>query len=107
MRRPAAGPRRAKPARCGSPPAARPAAGAGAAVAGLVASVVAGFYYLRIIKLMWFDPAPDGQPATDRSPVEAKTIAWACAAFAFPLVIVGLTWLQPLTSAAAVGFGAG
>ena len=75
--------------------------------AGLVASVVAGFYYLRIIKLMWFDPAPDGQPATDRSPVEAKTIAWACAAFAFPLVIVGLTWLQPLTTAAATGFGAG
>jgi len=75
--------------------------------AGLVASVVAGFYYLRIIKLMWFDPAPDGQPATDRSPVEAKAIAWACAAFAFPLVIVGLTWLQPLTTAAATGFGAG
>ena len=68
---------------------------------------VAGFYYLRIIKLMWFDPAPEGQPATDRAPIEAKTIAWACAAFSFPLVIVGLTWLQPLTSAAAVGFGAG
>ncbi|HEY0599892.1 NADH-quinone oxidoreductase subunit NuoN [Brevundimonas sp.] len=74
--------------------------------AGLVASVVAGFYYLRIIKLMWFDPAPE-QAATDRAPLEAKSIAWACAAFAFPLVIVGLTWLEPLTAAAAAGFGAG
>ena len=78
-----------------------------AGAAGLVASVVAGFYYLRIIKLMWFDAAPEGQAAPDRSPIEAKTIAWACAAFAFPLVIVGLTWLEPLTTAAAVGFGAG
>jgi NADH-quinone oxidoreductase subunit N len=78
-----------------------------AAVAGLVASVVAGFYYLRIIKLMWFDPAPEGVETIDRSPLEAKTIAWACAAFAFPLVIVGLTWLEPLTAAAAAGFGAG
>ena len=78
-----------------------------AGAAGLVASVVAGFYYLRIIKLMWFDAAPESQPATDRSPVEAKTIAWACAAFAFPLVMVGLIWLEPLTAAAAVGFGAG
>lgn len=78
-----------------------------AGAAGLVASVVAGFYYLRIIKLMWFDAAPEGQAAPDRSPVEAKTIAWACAAFAFPLVMVGLTWLEPLTAAAAVGFGAG
>ncbi|RZJ74671.1 MAG: NADH-quinone oxidoreductase subunit NuoN, partial [Brevundimonas sp.] len=41
--------------------------------AGLVASVVAGFYYLRIIKVMWFDPAPEGTEATDPSPVEAKT----------------------------------
>ena len=43
--------------------------------AGLVASVVAGFYYLRIIKLMWFDPTPGGVGPTDASPVEAKTIA--------------------------------
>ena len=78
-----------------------------AGAAGLVASVVAGFYYLRIIKLIWFDPAPEGVEAIDRSPLEAKTIALACAAFAFPLVIIGLTWLQPLTVAAAAGFGAG
>ncbi|MDY6923307.1 MAG: NADH-quinone oxidoreductase subunit NuoN [Pseudomonadota bacterium] len=75
--------------------------------AGLVASVVAGFYYLRIIKLMWFDPAPEGVEAIDRSPVEAKTIAIAAALFSFPLVMVALTWLEPLARAAAVGYGAG
>lgn len=75
--------------------------------AGLVATVVAGFYYLRIIKLMWFDPAPEGVEAIDRSPIEAKTIAIAAALFSFPLVMVALTWLEPLTRAAAVGYGAG
>ena len=76
------------------------------AAIGLVASVVAAFYYLRIIKLMWFD-APPADVKTDPAPVEAKTIAFACAAFAFPLVIVGLTWLEPLTRAAVSGFGPG
>ena len=78
-----------------------------AGVAGLVASVVAGFYYLRILKLMWFDKAPEGVVATDRSPVEAKTLAYAGAAFSFPLVIVALTWLEPFARAAASGYGAG
>ena len=74
--------------------------------AGLVASVVSAFYYLRIIKLMWFD-APLDEVATDAAPVEAKTIAFTCAAFSFPVVIVGLVFLEPLTKAAAAGFGAG
>ena len=74
------------------------------AAAGLVASVVAAFYYLRIIKVMWFDPAPE-QAATDPAPVEAQWTAWAAAAFAFPLVIVGLTWIEPLTRVAAAGLG--
>ncbi|WP_339929427.1 NADH-quinone oxidoreductase subunit NuoN [uncultured Brevundimonas sp.] len=85
------------------------AAGAGywmVAAVGLVASVVAAFYYLRIIKLMWFD-APLDETPTDKAPVEAQWIGWACAAFSFPLVIVGLIWLEPLTRAAASGFGAG
>ncbi len=76
------------------------------AAVGLVASVVAAFYYLRIIKLMWFD-APLDEVATDKAPVESQWIGWAGAAFAFPLVIVGLTWLEPLTRTAASGFGAG
>ena len=75
--------------------------------AGLVASVVAGFYYLRIIKVMWFDAAPEGQAATDPSPVEAKIIGWASAAFAFPLVIVAIGWIDHFAGTAATGFGAG
>lgn len=78
-----------------------------AGAAGLVASVVAGFYYLRIIKVMWFDAAPDGTAATDRSPLEAKTIAWGSAAFAFPLVIVAIGWIDRFAATAATGFGAG
>ena len=77
-----------------------------AGAAGLVASVVAGFYYLRIIKVMWFDAA-ETEVATDKSPLEAKWVALAAAAFCFPLVIVALTWLEPLTRAAAAGVGAG
>ncbi|MNE91412.1 NADH:ubiquinone oxidoreductase subunit N [compost metagenome] len=77
-----------------------------AGAAGLVASVVAGFYYLRIIKVMWFD-APETEVAPDKSPLEAKWIALAAAAFCFPLVIVALTWLEPLTRAAASGVGVG
>jgi NADH-quinone oxidoreductase subunit N len=75
--------------------------------AGLVASVVAGFYYLRIIKLMWFDPTPEGVEPTDASPVEARTIAWASAAFSFPLVIVAIGWIDHFAGIAATGFGAG
>ena len=78
-----------------------------AGAAGLVASVVAGFYYLRMIKLMWFDPAPDGTELTDASPVEAKTVAWLAAAFSFPIVMVALTWIEPLARAASAGYGAG
>ena len=77
-----------------------------AGAAGLVASVVAGFYYLRIIKVMWFD-TPEFDVTTDRAPAEAQWIAWAAAAFCFPLVIVALTWLEPLTRAAASGVGVG
>jgi len=77
-----------------------------AGTAGLVASVVAGFYYLRIIKVMWFD-TPEFDVTTDKSPLEAKWIALAGAAFSFPLVIVALTWLEPLTRAAASGVGVG
>ena len=75
-----------------------------AASAGLVASVVAAFYYLRILKLMWFDPPAD-EAATDKAPVEALTIGWASALLCFPLVMAALIWLEPLTRIAASGFG--
>ncbi|RZJ74472.1 MAG: NADH-quinone oxidoreductase subunit N, partial [Brevundimonas sp.] len=75
------------------------------AAVGLVASVVAGFYYLRLIKLMWFD-APAGEVRTDKAPMEAQWIGWLCAGFSL-LAAVGLIWLEPLTRAAASTFGAG
>ncbi|MEG2731650.1 NADH-quinone oxidoreductase subunit NuoN [Brevundimonas sp.] len=77
-----------------------------AGAAGLVASVVAAFYYLRIIKVMWFD-APATEVKTDKAPLEAQWIGWAAAAFAFPVVIIALAWLEPLTKAAAAGVGVG
>ena len=77
-----------------------------AGAAGLVASVVAAFYYLRIIKVMWFD-APVSDVPTDKAPAVTQWIGWLCAAFAFPGVIIALTWLEPLTKAAAAGVGVG
>lgn len=73
-----------------------------AAVAGLVGSVVAAFYYLRLIKVMWFDAS---HGATDRPPAEARFIGQALALFSFPVVLVALAWIDPLAQAAAAAFG--
>ena len=72
------------------------------AVYGLVFSVAAAFNYLRIIKTMWFDE-PIGD--TDTPPADARIVALGSAAFAFPLVIVALTFLDPITATAAKAFG--
>jgi NADH-quinone oxidoreductase subunit N len=74
------------------------------AVVGLVSSVVAAFYYLRLIKVMWFDPAPG---AVDAAPADAKGIAYAAALFSFPVVLVALVALYPLSLTAASAFGLG
>jgi NADH-quinone oxidoreductase subunit N len=68
------------------------------AVAALVGSVVAAFYYLRLIKVMWLDPSPG---ATDAPPLEASTTAYAAALFSFPLVLFALPFIDPLARAAA------
>jgi NADH-quinone oxidoreductase subunit N len=73
-----------------------------AAVLGLVGSVVAAFYYLRLIKTMWFD-APIG--ATDKPQPTARAIGFAAALFSFPIVLVALVWLDPAARAAAAAFG--
>ncbi|ESQ76222.1 NADH:ubiquinone oxidoreductase subunit N [Asticcacaulis sp. AC402] len=72
------------------------------AAAGLVASVIAAFYYLRLIKLMWFDA-----PVVDfgKAPAEAKWIAFTSAAFSFPGVIVFLIFGFGLAANAVIGFG--
>ena len=68
----------------------------------LVRSVVAAFYYLRLVKTMWFDP-PVG--AMDASPLDAKAVAYAAALFSFPLVLVALALLDPAATAAAAALG--
>ncbi len=72
------------------------------AVVGLVSSVVAAFYYLRLIKVMWFDPAPG---VTDAPPADAKAVAYAAALFSMPVVIFAMKGLDPLAKAAAAAFG--
>ncbi|WKL56601.1 NADH-quinone oxidoreductase subunit NuoN [Asticcacaulis sp. ZE23SCel15] len=72
------------------------------AALGLAASVLSAFYYLRILKVMWFD-APTGE--LDKSPAEAKWIAYGAAAFAFPIAMLALHWLDPLAQMAASSFG--
>jgi NADH-quinone oxidoreductase subunit N len=73
-----------------------------AAVLGLIGSVVAAFYYLRLIKVMWFDAS---HGATDRPPFEARAIGVGLALFTFPVVMVALVWIDPLARAAAQAFG--
>ena len=50
---------------------------------------------------------PEGEGAVDPSPKDAQWIGWAAAAFSFPLVLIALTWLEPLARNAATSFGAG
>ena len=73
------------------------------AVVGLLSSVVAAFYYLRLIKRMWFDPLPSAG-RIDCSPGDAMGVAYAAALFCFPLVIPALALLDPLARAAASAF---
>jgi len=63
---------------------------------------VAAFYYLRLIKVMWFDGALG---ATDRPAPEARIIGVALALFSFPVVMAALHWLDPLAATAAHAFG--
>lgn len=56
------------------------------AVIGILASVVAAFYYLRIIKIMWFDESVGGfQPMGS----ELRFVLWASGAFVLLYVFIG------------------
>jgi NADH-quinone oxidoreductase subunit N len=72
-----------------------------AAVLGLVGSVVAAYYYLRLIKVIWFDD-PVGQ--TDAPAGGAVAVAYGAALFAFPVVMAAMIILDPLSLGAALGF---
>jgi len=75
------------------------------AVVGLVSSVVAAFYYLRLIKVMWFDASTGG--AVDKPPADAKGVAYAAALFSMPVVLGALVFIDPLAKSAASAFGLG
>lgn len=72
------------------------------AVLGLLGSVIAAFYYLRLVKAMWFDAAPG---RVDRAPGEAQAVAIGAAIFSFPVVLGALILLDPAARAAAAAFG--
>ena len=72
------------------------------AVAGLVSSVIAAFYYLRLVKVMWLDDSPG---PIDPMPMDAKLVTLGSAIFAFPLVMIALTWIEPFAGYAANAFG--
>jgi len=74
----------------------------GPAVFGLLTGVVAAFYYLRLVKTIWFDPAPG---RTDVSPLEARGVAFASALWAFPVVYLVLGAIEPYAARAAQSFG--
>jgi NADH-quinone oxidoreductase subunit N len=62
------------------------------AVLGVLASVVGAYYYLRIIKIIYFD---EPAPAFDTPDPEIKWTAYASAAFALAFVVFAqplLTW---------------
>ena len=73
------------------------------AAVALVFSVVGAFYYLRLIKTMWFDPAEGA--AADKPVFEVKAIAYGAALFSFPLILIALVWLDPVSRLAASAFG--
>jgi len=65
----------------------------GLAVIGVLASAVGAYYYLRIVKLMYFD---EPAPAFDRSGLVARAVLGAAAI----LVLVFMFVPSPLTDAA-------
>ncbi|TLP49011.1 MULTISPECIES: NADH-quinone oxidoreductase subunit NuoN [Cohaesibacter] len=54
------------------------------AVIGVLASVVGAYYYLRIVKIMFFD---DPAPSFEASPVELRTVLILSGAFIFTMVL--------------------
>jgi NADH-quinone oxidoreductase subunit N len=70
-----------------------------AAVIALIGSVIAAYYYLRLIKVMWFDPSAG---PTDRPATEGVVIGYVAAIFAFPAVLFALYYIDPLAHTAAV-----
>jgi NADH-quinone oxidoreductase subunit N len=67
------------------------------AVLGVLASVVGAYYYLRIVKIIYFD---DPKPAFDGLHSEVKWIAYASGAFALLFIVIAQPLLSIATTAA-------
>jgi NADH-quinone oxidoreductase subunit N len=58
------------------------------AIVGIVFAVIGCFYYLRVVKAMYFDPPPEGAPA----PRGDRPVRLALAVNALALLVLGLFW---------------
>ena len=58
------------------------------AIVGIVAAVVGCFYYLRVVKVMYFDDPPEGVPA----PREDRVLRITLGVNALGLIALGLAW---------------
>lgn len=67
-------------------------------VIGVLTSVVGAFYYLRVVKIMYFD---DPAPAFERMPAEMKVVLGLASAF----VLLFVVFAGPMISAAAAAAG--
>ncbi|MEO1136410.1 MAG: NADH-quinone oxidoreductase subunit N, partial [Pseudomonadota bacterium] len=69
------------------------------AVAGVIASAVSAFYYLRIVWFMWFD---EPAPALERDKGPALVVAaWGSALLMFPVLTVFIFYLRQAADTAA------
>lgn len=69
------------------------------AVAGVLASAVSAFYYLRVVWFMWFD---DPAPAFERDHGPALGFAaWGSALLMFPVLTVAMGYLRQVAETAA------
>jgi NADH-quinone oxidoreductase subunit N len=71
------------------------------AIVGIVAAVVGAFYYLRVIKVMYFDPSVADIPA----PREDRPVRIAFALNALALLVLGIFW-NPIMAWCQQAFGA-
>ncbi|TAK38181.1 MAG: NADH-quinone oxidoreductase subunit NuoN [Lysobacteraceae bacterium] len=58
------------------------------AIVGIVCAVIGCFYYLRVVKVMYFDEPPRGVP----EPRQDKPLRWMLGVNAIGLVVLGLFW---------------
>ena len=72
------------------------------AVIGVLTSVIGAYYYLRIVKVMYFDPA---EPAFDLRPPSLSFVAAGCALFTTVFFVVPGPFVGAAAAAAKVLFG--